>query len=292
MLEPNRQRNLEVNVMVVKPLLRTLVGILFLGLLMVPIIAAQSGTMETDLEYGAIDWSTGVVRAKGLGIPPKNVDNATQGRAMAKRAARIVAYERLLEVTQGIKIDSRTFVKNLMVESEDISAEVKGIVKGAQVIQEQENPDGSVEVTVEMNLKKVGQAIPKGEPLPRPNVGKPKGGGEPKLQGTNYTGLVIDAQGLKVRECLAPKIKMEDGQIVYARDLWPESKVGVVGYVKGIDKASEHAKVKSNPLVVKAIRVDNGSETDLVINEADAQSIYLEPKNEKLLQEGKVVIAR
>ncbi len=51
--------------------------------------------------------------------------------------------------------------------------------------------------------------------------------------------------------------------------------------------AEMHAKVQSKPLVVKALRVDSGKDTDLVIDEADAQLIYAEPKNEKFLQEGK-----
>ena len=264
-------------------------GLFLLGLTLVPMIGAQSGTLETDLEFGTIDWETGVVRAKGLGVPPDSVDNPTQRRAMAKRAARIVAYQRLLEITQGIKINSRTLVKNLMVESEEIAAEVKGLVKGAQVVKEQPFTDGSFEVTVEMNLNRIEGSLPNGPKIRKPEFAPTSS--TPQPQNMNYTGLVVNAQGLNVRECLAPKIKMEDGQIVFARDLWPETKVGVVGYVKGISMAAMHEKVKSNPLVVKALRVEKGSETDLVINEADAQSIYLEPRNEKFLQEGKVVIA-
>ncbi len=284
-----RQLNIITNGLGSKSLFIFVGCLLFLGLTLVPMIGAQSDTLETDLEFGAIDWETGVVRAKGLGVPPDSVDNPTQRRAMAKRAARIVAYQRLLEITQGIKIDSRTLVKNLMVESEEIAAEVKGIVKGAQVVNEQPFSDGSFEVTVEMNLNKIEGSMPNGPKIRKPEfVPSPS---KPQPQNMNYTGLVVNAQGLDVRECLAPKIKMEDGQIVYARDLWPEAKVGVVGYVKGISMAAMHEKVKDNPLVVKALRVEKGSETDLVINEADAQSIYLEPKNEKFLQAGKVVIA-
>ncbi len=282
--------NINANGFVGKSFCIFLGGLLFLGLTLAPMIGAQSGTLETDLEFGAIDWETGIVRAKGLGVPPDSVDNPTQRRAMAKRAARIVAYQRLLEITQGIKIDSRTLVKNLMVESEEITAQVKGIVKGAQVVKEQPFADGSFEVTVEMSLNKVEGSIPNGPKIRKPEFA-PASSVKPIAAEMNYTGLVINAQGLKLRECLAPKIKMEDGQIVYARDLWPESRVGVVGYVKGMSMAELHNKVKSNPLIVKALRVENGSETNLVINEADAQSIYLEPKNEQFLQEGKVVIA-
>ncbi len=284
-----RPLNINANGLLGKSFFIFLGGLFFLGLTLAPMIGAQSDTLETDLEFGAIDWETGIVRAKGLGVPPDSVDNPTQRRAMAKRAARIVAYQRLLEITQGIKINSRTLVKNLMVESEEIAAEVKGLVKGAQVVKEQPFTDGSFEVTVEMNLNRIEGSIPNGPKIRKPEFAPIPS--KPEAQNMNYTGLVINAQGLKLRECLAPKIKMEDGQIVYARDLWPESKVGVVGYVKGISMAEMHDKVKSNPLVVKALRVEEGSETDLVINEADAQSIYLEPKNEKFLQEGKVVIA-
>ena len=286
----HRQLNINANDLGSKSFFIFLGSLLFLGLTLVPMIGAQSDTLETDLEFGAIDWETGVVRAKGLGVPPDSVDNPTQRRAMAKRAARIVAYQRLLEITQGIKINSRTLVKNLMVESEEIAAEVKGLVKGAQVVKEQPFTDGSFEVTVEMNLNKIEGSLPNGPKIRKPEFA-PSSSVQPQPANMDYTGLVVNAQGLNVRECLDPKIKMEDGQIVYARDLWPEAKLGVVGYVKGITTAEMHDKVKSNPLVVKALRIDTDSETDFVINQADAQSIYLEPKNEKLLQEGKVVIA-
>ena len=289
MHNPHGQQNVKDKILALNPFSTVFGGIIFLGLILVPILGAQTDTTETDLEFGAIDWAAGVIRAKGLGVPPSSVDNPTQRRAMAKRAARIVAYQRLLEITQGIKIDSRTLVKNLMVESEEITAKVKGVVDGARVINEKSFKDGSFEVTVEMALKNVERSIPHGE---KPPIYKPIPQSTPSDQGMkNYTGLVVNAQGLNVVECLAPKIKTEDGQFVYARDLWPEAKNGTVGYVKGITKAEMHDKVKSNPLIVKALRVEEGSETDLVINQADAQSIYLEPKNEEFLQQGKVVIA-
>ncbi len=284
-----RQLHIKANGLFGRSFILVLGGLLCLGLTLAPLIGAQSGTLETDLEFGAIDWETGIVRAKGLGVPPDSVDNPTQRRAMAKRAARIVAYQRLLEITQGIKINSRTLVKNLMIENEEIAAEVKGIVKGAQVVNEQPFTDGSFEVTVEMNLNQVEGSIPNGPKIRKPEFAPTTS--KPAPQNMNYTGLVINAQGLKVRECLAPKIKMEDGQVVYARDLWPDANVGVVGYVKGLTTAEMHEKVKSNPLIVKALRIDAESETDFVINQADAQSIYLEPENEKFLQQGKVVIA-
>ncbi len=33
-------------------------GLLLLGLTLAPMIGAQSDTLETDLEFGAIDWET------------------------------------------------------------------------------------------------------------------------------------------------------------------------------------------------------------------------------------------
>ncbi len=102
---------------------------------------------------GAINWTSGEVYAKGIGAPPAKAANPAQARAMAERAAFVVALRNLLETVKGVRVDSESVVENFMVKSDIIRTRVDGIVKGAQVVKKQYLSDGSVEVLVGMSMK-------------------------------------------------------------------------------------------------------------------------------------------
>jgi hypothetical protein len=261
-------------------------------------LTAGSGVLNTDGETSMVDWSGGTIRAKGIGVPPSTAASSTHAHAMAKKAARVVAYGNLLETIQGIHVDAETEVKNFMLENALVKTKVKGIVNGARVIEEKAFPDGSYEVTVEMGMaeKFLDHFVPPADQPPTP-ISNSKFTQIITLstpEGVNYTGLVVDAKGLNVQKCLNPKIFMEDGQTeVYGSD-WidPElhGTLTVISYVKEIPQAKNHDRVKNNPLIVKALRTANQKPTDLIIDDADAQLIHMDPKHLELLKKGKVVV--
>jgi peptidoglycan hydrolase-like amidase len=78
---------------------------------------------------GVINWTVGEVYAKGIGAPPAFPGNAAQARAMAERAAYIVALRNLLETVKGVRVDADTVVENYMVKSDVIRTRVDGIVR-------------------------------------------------------------------------------------------------------------------------------------------------------------------
>src|SRR5512143_3389406 len=83
---------------------------------------------------GVINWTVGEVYAKGIGAPPAFPGNAAQARAMAERAAYVVALRNLLETVKGVRVDSETLVENFMVKSDVVRTRVDGIVKGARSV--------------------------------------------------------------------------------------------------------------------------------------------------------------
>jgi hypothetical protein len=111
-----------------------------------------SDAVET-VGQGMINWTSGEVYATGIGAPPPNAVNPAQARAMAERAAQVVAYRNLLEIVKGVRVDSETVVENFMTKSDIIRMKVDGIIKGAMPIKKQYLSDGSVEVTVVMRMK-------------------------------------------------------------------------------------------------------------------------------------------
>ena len=111
-----------------------------------------SDALET-VGQGMINWTSGEVYATGIGAPPANAVNPAQARAMAERAAQVVAYRNLLEIVKGVRVDSETVVENFMTKSDIIRTKVDGIIKGAMPFKKQYLSDGSVEITVVMRMK-------------------------------------------------------------------------------------------------------------------------------------------
>jgi hypothetical protein len=112
----------------------------------------SSDAVETAAN-GTINWTAGEVYAKGIGAPPAQAANAAQARAMAERAAFVVALRNLLETVKGVRVDSESVVENFMVKNDVIRTKVDGIVQGARIVKKQYLADGSVEVFVGMNMK-------------------------------------------------------------------------------------------------------------------------------------------
>jgi hypothetical protein len=111
-----------------------------------------SDAVETTAS-GSINWTIGMVYATGIGAPPSNPANAAQARAMAERAAFVVAIRNLLETVKGVRVDSQTVVENFMTKSDIIKTSVTGLVRGAQIVKKQYLSDGSVEVLVGMPMR-------------------------------------------------------------------------------------------------------------------------------------------
>jgi len=129
---------------------------------------------------------------------------------------------------------------------------------------------------------------------PKPN-GKPKKipGPPPRTdKPLHYTGLVVDARGTGAQPALAPKILNEEGQeaysVAYVEDTKAEN--GTVVYVPGLSSAEAHPRVTHQPLVVKAMRATGQGKSDLVISDADAQSIHAVPDHFRFLEKAQVLV--
>ena len=88
------------------------------AILMVPAMVWAQGEVVQQFNNGSINWSSGRVTAVGIGAPPAQPTNMAQARAMARRAAITVARRNLLEITQGVQVDSMTLVKDFVVKSD------------------------------------------------------------------------------------------------------------------------------------------------------------------------------
>lgn len=267
------------------------IGFVCIGPLWGETLAKEESVVVVSQPDGSIDWSNGIVQATGMGFPNTESGNARLAEEGAKRAATVVARRNLLEIVQGIVVDSHTVVKNFMIEQDTINNKVQGIVKNSQVVKEERLPDGGYRVTLEMPLKGELSSL-----VVPSRKGKPVSHFETNSvpsQNLIYSGLVIDAQGFAVNEALSPKVLMGDGRVVYGSE-WvdPEiaQKESVVGYVRGVTAAQSHSRVISKPLVVKALAVEGENKTDIVISDADAQLLHVVPEHMEFLEKAKVLV--
>jgi len=241
---------------------------------------------------GKVDWTTGVITSVGIGAPPAQPANAAQARAMAERAAQVVAYRNLLEAVKGVRVDSTTTVENFIVTSDVIRTEVSGIIQGAMIMDKKYMSDGSVEVTVGMKLTGAlaDTLLPKTFPTPPTGLTDALAPGTP---GQLYTGLIVDARGLGVKPAMSPKILNEDGKEVYG-SAWISRdyavREGMVGYLKDPVQAQTNPRVADKPLMVKALKVSGDARVDMVISNADAAMLHNASENLSMLQKCRVII--
>ena len=93
-----------------------------------------------------------VFRVVGMGVAPcSGMCNMAQAKVMARRAAILSAYEQLAERIYGIEINGEDSVKDMMSSNNQISAHVKGLVKGA-VIENEEFKNGIYYVTMSIKI--------------------------------------------------------------------------------------------------------------------------------------------
>jgi len=277
-------------------------------------VSFQSQGYIQNLAKGQVNWQTGLVKATGIGAPPESASNMAQARAMALRAATVVARRNLLEVIKGVRIDSATTVENYMVSEDVIVSQVHGFLQNSQVLDTKYMSDGSVEVEVGISLRggfadvlmpkeiKFDQQAPKPktyrpqpiETEPEPDVQEQEG--EVSMQAVQtavYTGLVVDARHLDVRPAMSPKIMDESGREVYGSAMVSREyaiQQGMAGYAKDLDKARQNPRVADNPYVVQAVKAQGKANTNIVVPSDQANKLRSMSDNLNFLEKCRVMI--
>ena len=106
------------------------------------------------LGNGAINWTRGIILAKGSGAPPREARNIAQARLMTERSALADARRNLLEVLKGVRVDSSTLVENFMVKNDQIRLQAEGFIQGSVEVRALRKylSDGAIEITVALDL--------------------------------------------------------------------------------------------------------------------------------------------
>lgn len=82
-----------------------------------------------------------------------------QQKLLARRAAEADAYRKLAETVYGLEVDSRTYVKDFVTESDEIRGDLDTFIKGIRLGTPRYYEDGSCEVPAEVTVAKVIEAL-------------------------------------------------------------------------------------------------------------------------------------
>ena len=252
-------------------------------------------------ENGAIDWTAGVVEAKGTGVPPAYTYSSKQQISQQQTLAQatIKAQHNLLETIVNLRINSESRVIDVVETYPSIMAQLRGMVQTAPEIENlrQYQYDGTVEVWSRMKLnggfsqlilppeirhiESIKQVL-----TPRKTLSRPR-------SSQIFTGLVVDARTMRAVPVLAPRILDENLEEVFgpayvSREFAVQQ--GVARYTTDIWKAKFDTRVSDNPLIAKALKVLWPGRCDFIISNADAAKLKSASEHLKFLKECRVII--
>lgn len=259
---------------------------------------------------GSVNWEKGVdadIEAWGVGLPPANMP-ANRGRALARRAAVVDAYRQLAEIAQGVQVDSETTMRDLAIESDVVNTKISALVKGARIVEEKAEEDGSY--TVKMSIPLFGVksvaavAIPEAQkailPEKAPEISESYvPAPEVKAEAASYTGVIVDAAGLGLEGTFSPVIYDVNGRAIYGmRNIDKDFAIshGMVEYSNDLQAASANSRAGANPLVVKAVSVRGGGNSvnpvNVVVSVEDGDKILYANEKSSMLENKAVVFVK
>lgn len=275
------------------------------------IVVEDPQELSADIK-AVIDWTKGDesnVTAIGIGVPNPKLSE-TQGNVLARRAAIVDAQRNLLEIIKGVQVDAETLLEDMMVSSDVVRSKVSGLIRGAVIIDEGRNPDGSYVVKMGIPLYGASGSVAS---TVMPEVVKTVET-EAVLQVTEttlttqavaevkqvrYTGVVVDASGLGLMPTFSPVIYDTNGRIIYGiKNLNKDDAIskGVVSYAKELDAATHGNRAGDNPLVVKAVDVRGGANSvnkvNVVVSVEDADRILIANESTQMLEGSAVVFVK
>jgi hypothetical protein len=265
--------------------------ITFLLILSIPAFCFSQDIIQ-NIGEGHINWTKKIARAKGIGAPSRSQMGLPSARPLAMRAAKLDAYRNLLEAIKGIRVDASTVITNYSTSDDVIMTKVGGMIKGAKVIKLEYMSDGTVEVTVEMDLNKGFSQLVLPQDIKQVTIVKPMVANNVNAEGF-FSGLIVDARGLGVRPAMAPKILDENQKEVYGSAFVSREfavQQGMCGYVKDPGAAKTNKRVKGNALFVKGIKSMGPGKSNIVISNADAAKLRSSSKHLSFLRECRVII--
>ena len=270
---------------------------------------AVEATVEVSavmkMETKVVNWNKGAnsdILAVGIGRPDP------RGMALSREAAIMSAQRTLVGIITGLRIDSETTMDEFLIGRDHVNRKIAGILRGAQVVEEDTTSDGGYYVIMRVPLygqDSIAAAIvpelaPKDpEPFATVTQTELEQSEVQSLQTTTYTGVVVDTSGLGLEETFSPVIFDTNGRAVYGMENLKSDEViarGMVSYSMSIDDQISRDRAGNTPLVVKAVEIRGGQNSvnrvNAVVSVADADRILMANENSNMLSRCAVVFVK
>lgn len=260
-----------------------------------------------------IDWEKGVVRAVGMAAGKKGEKRVNLAKAQARRAARMDAERNLAEQIEGVQVTAESSMKDLELMSDDVKTAVNAVIKNMREVGEPKfYDDGVCEIVLEIPLFGSHDSLASVAFLPfkdEPKAAFPQPTstitsvttttnttivGSAVADNVHYTGLIVDCTGLGLKPVMSPVIKNDSGQAIYGHQNLDYDKIielGMASYVKDVKDISAATRAGSNPIVVKALSVENHN-ANPIVTISDADSILIANQGDHFLDNCAVVFVR
>ena len=285
-------------------MLHRVVCYIVLALFVFPVTGnAFQGYVQPFENGGYISWGNGDVSVmRSLQI----AESGQRVGTIAVRKAASQARKQLLDIIMGVRIDARQTIGAYLAGDDVIAARVRGMIQNSSFDRPALFEDGGeVRVFEALRGKLAELVLPTTIPF--------QSGIPPKLStsmeqsfsygeedveavggsGYGYTGLIIDARGLKVTPALAPVIYGQDGVGVYGPFVVGRANAithGVVAYANTVAPAALRERVGDKPLTVKAMRAYGSWRTDLIVSSSMAGLMRAVLRPGDIVDECRVII--
>lgn len=104
-----------------------------------------------------------------------------------------------------------------------------------------------------------------------------------------FTGLIVDCRGLGLKPVMSPVVKNENGEPIYGYKNLDYDKIIEIGMAGYSTDTTNVARAGSNPLVVRAVKIDGSTKGNPVISVADANRVLIENNASGFLDKMNVV---
>ncbi|KPA09160.1 hypothetical protein MHK_010635 [Candidatus Magnetomorum sp. HK-1] len=251
-------------------------------------------------QKGYVNWTTQAVISTGKGVPSEKYHGMPIGRKLAEENGLKRAFDHLFQTVLDIQIDAGSCTKDMQKNNLNWKSQIQQMTEGSRVLKKEYLSDGTIEVTVQMSMNggfsqlalpdeiryiaSIGSIISQN----RINLQKSQ-----KESLNEYTGLVIDARGLKVTPCLAPKIMGKNQDEVYGPSYISREyavQYGTCIYINSMESATKHHRVGNNPFVAKGIGTEGKSLTNIIISNTESARFKSSVVHLTLLKHCRVII--
>lgn len=245
----------------------------------------------------------GVVEATGFGtVDLSKTKNKIQAKLLAKRSARVDAQRNLLEMVEGVRVTSGTTVKDAQLESDLVANRVKGLLRGAFVV-EQSITEEEGELLAEVKLAlcvnaslatckarpKLSQILL--ESLQQTNIESFKPASDAPIAVEKITGLIINLEGREFDPFLGVRLVTDKGEEIYGPSHFKSNEgADWIHWAATADEALGNSDlVGDSPLQLSASGIS--PEANVVLSNEAAVRVYQgNLNNEDFLSQGRVIL--